>query len=262
MTYTTAHGNTGSLTPWVRPGIELATSWFPVRFVSTAPRWELLSCGFDVIPDIREFLRIRRTGSQESHLGGCFMPSLLLSGFWFWLHLLPALPISVCLRPSVLTCEMVSRNPGRPGGPPDLITHSSLSPAVKPMVPWFVSQTNKTLGLVLFPVFQIWYYLIILSMLCKHDVPGDFDPQLCPPRWQWGWVFQTENHLNEVSLDHFQRQLRVLEQDLRSWTNWFSIEGLRLFATWPWQFIYIPVPSLWGPVYLFFFLMQWANNSA
>ena len=41
-TYTTAHGNTGSLTDWVRPGIEPATSWFLVGFVSTVPRWELL----------------------------------------------------------------------------------------------------------------------------------------------------------------------------------------------------------------------------
>ena len=40
-TYTTAHGNTGSWTHWVRPGIEPATSWFLVRFISAAPRWEL-----------------------------------------------------------------------------------------------------------------------------------------------------------------------------------------------------------------------------
>ena len=33
--------STGSLTPWVRPGIEPTTSWFLVGFVSTAPRWEL-----------------------------------------------------------------------------------------------------------------------------------------------------------------------------------------------------------------------------
>ena len=39
-TYTTAHGNDGSLTHWVRPGIEPATSWFLVGFVSTAPQWK------------------------------------------------------------------------------------------------------------------------------------------------------------------------------------------------------------------------------
>ena len=40
-TYTTALGNAGSLTHWARPGIEPATSWFLVGFVSAAPRWEL-----------------------------------------------------------------------------------------------------------------------------------------------------------------------------------------------------------------------------
>ena len=36
VTYTTAHGNTGSLSR-ARPGIKPATSWFPVGFVSAAP---------------------------------------------------------------------------------------------------------------------------------------------------------------------------------------------------------------------------------
>ena len=39
--YTTAHGNAGSLTHSVRPGIEPTTSRFPDEFVSTAPWWEL-----------------------------------------------------------------------------------------------------------------------------------------------------------------------------------------------------------------------------
>ena len=41
--HTTAHSNTGSLTQWTRPGIELASSWILVRFVSTEPRQELLT---------------------------------------------------------------------------------------------------------------------------------------------------------------------------------------------------------------------------
>ena len=41
-TYATAHGNTGSLTQWMRPGIEPKTSWFLVGFISAAPWWELL----------------------------------------------------------------------------------------------------------------------------------------------------------------------------------------------------------------------------
>ena len=40
-TYTTAHGNAGSLTHWARPGIEPSTSWFLVRWVNHCTRWEL-----------------------------------------------------------------------------------------------------------------------------------------------------------------------------------------------------------------------------
>ena len=39
-------GNAGSLTHCMRPGIEPATSWFLVGFVSTAPRQELQVCEF------------------------------------------------------------------------------------------------------------------------------------------------------------------------------------------------------------------------
>ena len=45
-TYTTAHGNARFLTHWARPGIELATSWFLVGFISPAPQGELLFCAF------------------------------------------------------------------------------------------------------------------------------------------------------------------------------------------------------------------------
>ena len=34
VTYTTACGNTGSLTHWVRPGIKPTWSWIPIRFVT------------------------------------------------------------------------------------------------------------------------------------------------------------------------------------------------------------------------------------
>ena len=40
-TYTTAHGNTRSLTHWVRPAIKPASSWILARFISTVPRWKL-----------------------------------------------------------------------------------------------------------------------------------------------------------------------------------------------------------------------------
>ena len=42
-TYTTAHGNARSLTHWVRPGIEPASSWVLVGFVTTEPRQQLHS---------------------------------------------------------------------------------------------------------------------------------------------------------------------------------------------------------------------------
>ena len=42
-TYTTAHGNAGSLIHWERPGIEPTSSWIRVRFISAEPQWGLPS---------------------------------------------------------------------------------------------------------------------------------------------------------------------------------------------------------------------------
>ena len=39
VTYTTAHGNAGSLNHWVRPGIEPESSWILVGFITIEPRW-------------------------------------------------------------------------------------------------------------------------------------------------------------------------------------------------------------------------------
>ena len=47
--HTTAHGNTGSLTRWVRPGIEPASSWMLVGFLThqaTTRTGSHLSCVF------------------------------------------------------------------------------------------------------------------------------------------------------------------------------------------------------------------------
>ena len=41
VAYTTAHGNTRSLTHWARPGIELISSWILVRCVTSEPQREL-----------------------------------------------------------------------------------------------------------------------------------------------------------------------------------------------------------------------------
>ena len=47
VTCTTDHGNARSLTDWAKPGIEPASSWILVRFVSTEPWRELLYHDFD-----------------------------------------------------------------------------------------------------------------------------------------------------------------------------------------------------------------------
>ena len=41
VTYTTAHGNAGSLTHWATPELEPASSQILVRFITAEPRWEL-----------------------------------------------------------------------------------------------------------------------------------------------------------------------------------------------------------------------------
>ena len=50
VTYTTAHGNAGSLTHWARPGIKPASSWILVTFVSAAPWRELPDVFFLLFP--------------------------------------------------------------------------------------------------------------------------------------------------------------------------------------------------------------------
>ena len=37
LAYTTAHGNAGSFTHWVTPGIESTFSWILVKFITTEP---------------------------------------------------------------------------------------------------------------------------------------------------------------------------------------------------------------------------------
>ena len=47
-TYTTDHGNVGSLTHWTRPGIKPASSWMLVR-VFPEPQWDLLFFHYFII---------------------------------------------------------------------------------------------------------------------------------------------------------------------------------------------------------------------
>ena len=42
-THTTIHGNAGSLTHWLRPGIKPRSSWILVGFITTEPQRELLT---------------------------------------------------------------------------------------------------------------------------------------------------------------------------------------------------------------------------
>ena len=50
VTYTTAHGNAGSLTHQVRPGIKPKSSWILIAFVSAAPLRALPVCFFSLLP--------------------------------------------------------------------------------------------------------------------------------------------------------------------------------------------------------------------
>ena len=80
-TYTTAHGNTRSLTHWARPGIEPATSCLLVGFVSPAPRWELRHFFFFLIEE-RE-LDHPQMSSVYSSLGEndmCFSKNFYTAG--------------------------------------------------------------------------------------------------------------------------------------------------------------------------------------
>ena len=66
-TYTTAHGNTGSLSHWARPWIEPATSWFLVGLVSTAPGQELPK----IFVYNNNFLLIRFSFTKLEHILDC-----------------------------------------------------------------------------------------------------------------------------------------------------------------------------------------------
>ena len=57
VTYTTAHGNFGSLTHWSRPRIKPTSSWILVRFISTGPWQELLFYACTIL-NLKSFLGI------------------------------------------------------------------------------------------------------------------------------------------------------------------------------------------------------------
>ena len=65
-TYPTAHGSTRSLTHWARPGMEPASSWMLVRFVTTEPWRELWALDFNLFLD-----QIKRPSIFPRLLGFC-----------------------------------------------------------------------------------------------------------------------------------------------------------------------------------------------
>ena len=63
-TYTAAHGNTRSLTHWVRPEIEPASSWMRVRFVSAEP-WMGTPALFSLVCPFSLFLQFTFTALSD-----------------------------------------------------------------------------------------------------------------------------------------------------------------------------------------------------
>ena len=80
-----SHSNTGSLTHWVRPGIEPAPSWLLVQFISPAPQQEL--------QEAPSFLKELSAGEKCScHEIGVSISSPS-TGFSVWHLLLLVLPL-------------------------------------------------------------------------------------------------------------------------------------------------------------------------
>ena len=98
-THTTAHGNAGPLTHWVRPGIEFVSSCILVGFVSTKPRRTLL-----ILP------HFNGTASRalwcHCHRKELICPKLFsaLNGLWFGLQSFPALSGFYLWWPGLLVC--------------------------------------------------------------------------------------------------------------------------------------------------------------
>ena len=81
VTCTTAHHNAGSLTHWMRPGIEPTTSRFLVEFISAAPWQELLIHNYclPMLADLGTdcYQAIRASGWQKSNNEGLILCAIL-----------------------------------------------------------------------------------------------------------------------------------------------------------------------------------------
>ena len=96
-TYTTAHSNTRSLTHWARPETEPVSSWILVRFVSTAPQWELQK----LIPQCRappiSLFMMPPILNQQ------LLPSIFLTMYSFFL-VVPKYLLKTCYFPGTALC--------------------------------------------------------------------------------------------------------------------------------------------------------------
>ena len=84
VTYTTAHGNAGSLTYWEGPGIKSTSSWIQVTFISSETRWELLPSFSEISP--RTLVEISWNISFLVWISSFTFPSLylaVLQSQWF-----------------------------------------------------------------------------------------------------------------------------------------------------------------------------------
>ena len=94
QTYTTAHGSAGSLTHWVRPVIEPASSWVVVMFLTAMPRWELLYLycffpfPFHAQPILRGYLRVTRIHEASPQVFCLCCRSFFFFFFFFFLIIL------------------------------------------------------------------------------------------------------------------------------------------------------------------------------
>ena len=111
-TYTTAPGNTGSLTHWARPGIKPVSSWILVRFISTGPHWELLLSEYILTKDERDGGRERE--GEEIDIGFCSMhqfhtyyhPTFDIPRFIYLFIFCPLLQVSSFDREAI--CQLCS----------------------------------------------------------------------------------------------------------------------------------------------------------
>ena len=76
VTYTIAHGNAGSPTHWVGPGIDTESSWILVRFITTEPWQELLDTPAFITMKVISCLNLKR--DHRFFTGGIFQALALM----------------------------------------------------------------------------------------------------------------------------------------------------------------------------------------